>query len=157
MNKKKILENLQKRIQDELEKATSAYKTTHNHATNEELKSDGKYDTRAIEAGYLAGAQKKRVEELKKELKLLREIDPSSSHESVCIGSIVTLTLNNIEKKYFISCTTGGSLIDIEGEHYLVVSAYSPLCSAMVGLQTGDTFEVEVGDDIREYTITDIY
>lgn len=156
MNKKKILESLQQSIQDELEKANSAYKTTHNHATNSELKSDGKYDTRAIEASYLAGAQKKRVEELKKELTLLSEIDPSSTHENVCIGSIVTLTLNNIEKKYFISCTTGGSLINFEGEHYLVVSAYSPLCSAMIGLQAGDTFEVEIRDDICEYTITSI-
>ena len=46
------------------EDAKAAAKDAKENATGEETKSDGKYDTRAIEAAYLAGAQAKQAEKL---------------------------------------------------------------------------------------------
>lgn len=156
MEKQKILEHLKKNIQQELDKAKNAYQTSHGHATDNELKADGKYDTRAIEAGYLAGAQKKRVEELEQEVKLLDEIDLSHTNDQVSVGSLVGLSYNNLEKKYFISSTSGGSMFNIDGEIILIISAFSPLGVEAIGLKKGDTFEVQVKNQDREYTITSI-
>ena len=48
----------------EVEVLTAAARSTHEAATHEENKAENDKDTRAIEAGYLAGAQADRVREL---------------------------------------------------------------------------------------------
>lgn len=156
MEKRKILAHLRGNLETELEKAKTAYKTSHDHATDVELKADGKYDTRAIEAGYLAGAQKKRVEELEQEIKLIEEIDLEHTQDQVSVGSLVTLSHNDLAKLYFISSTSGGSMFNIEGEVVLVISAFSPLGTEVIGLKSGDSFEVQIKGVEREYTVVNI-
>ena len=92
--KKKIIEELLLKVRTELSALESASKSAKAYVTDGDIKSDGKYDTRGIEAGYLAGAQEKRVEELKLELQMLEEIPirDFSKGEEVGIGSLVDLT-----------------------------------------------------------------
>ncbi len=141
--KKQIVKYLREQISTKLENAKEAYQSGHEHATEPELVAESKYDTRGVEAGYLAGAQKKRVEELKQELELLDEMVLDHSTESVSVGSLVELRFNDQTRLYFISSTSGGSMIEIEGSVVLVVSAFSPIGSEVIGLQEGDTFELE--------------
>ena len=153
-----LLEELKNRIKHELEQAKSAFDTTRKHATDAELKADGKYDTRSIEAGYLAGAQKKRVDELELELGLLDEVSLTHASDKVSVGSMVSLEHNGQERVYFISSTSGGSMIKVLGEVVLVISAFSPIGSEVIGLEVGDSFEVEVkeGSEPREYQVKKI-
>lgn len=141
--KKQIVKYLREQISSKLENAKEVYQSGHEHATEPELVAESKYDTRGVEAGYLAGAQKKRVEELKQELELLDEMVLDHSTESVSVGSLVELRFNDQTRLYFISSTSGGSMIEIEGSVVLVVSAFSPIGSEVIGLQEGDTFELE--------------
>jgi transcription elongation GreA/GreB family factor len=154
--KKTILDHLKLTLEEELKKARDAYETSHKHATDSELKADGKYDTRSIEAGYLAGAQKKRVEELELEIKLIEEVNLDHVNDTVSVGSLVSLKHNNQQRKYFISSTSGGSMIKVEDEVVLVISAFSPLGSEVIGLKKGDSFEIEVSDQMRDYEVLDI-
>lgn len=154
--KKEILNHLKEQLQNELEKAKSAYDTTHKHATDSEMKADDKYDTRSIEAGYLAGAQKKRVEELELEIQLIDEVNLDHVNDKVAVGSLVTLNFNNQDRRYFISSTSGGSMIKIKDEVVLVISAFSPIGSEVIGLKVGDSFEVEIKEQQREYEVTEI-
>lgn len=158
-NKSLLLEELKSRIKRELEQAKEAFDTTRKHATDEELKADGKYDTRSIEAGYLAGAQKKRVDELELELGLLDEVNIDHKPDKVSVGSMVSLEHNNQVRLYFISSTSGGSMIKVEGQVVLVISAFSPIGSEVIGLEVEDSFEVEVseGSPPREYVVKDIF
>ncbi len=155
--KKIILQHLKDGLEAELKKAKAAYDTSHKHATDSELKADGKYDTRSIEAGYLAGAQKKRVEELELEIKLIDEVNLDHVNDTVSVGSLVSLKHNNQERKYFISSTSGGSMIKVADEVVLVISAFSPLGSEVIGLKKGDNFEVEVSDQMRDYEVLEIF
>jgi len=66
--KRQILEYLKARAQKDLDEAQNAALNAESFKFEDSMKQEGKYDTRSIEAGYLAGAQKKRVEELKQEL-----------------------------------------------------------------------------------------
>src|SRR5690606_33328088 len=92
-----------------LERAAAA---THQYATDQEFKAESKYDTRALEASYLAEAEAKRVEELKLEVQILEEVDLASSsrYGEICIGALVELSFNGIVKKYFLIPTAGGSV-----------------------------------------------
>ena len=153
MNKQKIIDQLKAQIAAKLNQAAAALNTTKGHATESELKAEGKYDTRSIEAGYLAGAQQLRVEELEQEMALIDEIDIHLSNREVCVGSVVEIELNKIKRLHFISSTAGGSLLNIDGTPVLVISAFSPIGAQAIGLSVGDTFEVETASETREYLI----
>jgi len=157
MNKENILNFLKDQLQSEYDQAKEAYESSHSHATSGELKSEGKYDTRSIEAGYLAGAQKKRVDELEQELKLLDEIDLGLSPDTVSVGSLVEIEFNEMARLYFISSTSGGTMMKTSDGVILVISAFSPIGVEVIGLTTGDSFDVEIKGESREYTVKAIY
>ena len=156
MNKAAVLEYLKDQLQTEFEKAKLAFETSRGHATNQELKSEGKYDTRSIEAGYLAGAQKVRVDELENDIKLLDEIDLTLSSDTVSVGSLVEIEHNNMTRTYFISSTSGGTMIKDGNKVILIISAFSPIGAEVIGLSIGDSFEVEIQGNLREYSLKSI-
>ncbi len=156
MNKENILNFLKEQMQAEYEKAKKAYDTSREHASSDEMKSEGKYDTRSIEAGYLAGAQKKRVDELEVEIKLLDEIDLKLPANTVSVGSLVEIEYNDMTRHYFISSTSGGTMMKTDDGVVLVISAFSPIGVEVIGLSSGDSFEVELQGSTREYTVKSI-
>jgi len=153
--KKALINQLIDQARKELSALESAAQATHAYATDQEFKSEGKYDTRAIEASYLAEAEAKRVEELKLEIQILEEVDLDSSQKygEVSIGALVELDFNNIIKKYFLIPTAGGTVLQENGEQVIVVSVFSPIGDAMLGLKTGEEFEVETPKFQRTYRI----
>jgi transcription elongation GreA/GreB family factor len=151
--KAQILDELKNAQRAEIDQLKEAYETSHKHATESELKAEGKYDTRSIEAGYLAGAQKRRIEEAELDLALLDEIDLAHTSENVAVGSLIELAHNNINRTYFISSTAGGRMLSIGGQVIMVISAFSPLGSEAIGLSAGDEFELITQGDNRLYTI----
>lgn len=157
VDKKKILDELKAIAQKDLDQAKSAFNTTKGHATEQEMKAEGKYDTRSIEASYLASAQKKRVDELELEIGLLDEISLNHAPSEVSVGSLVEIELSGLKRLYFISSTSGGTLLNIDGQAILVVSAFSPIGSAAIGLSIGDEFEIESASQTREYRVSSIF
>lgn len=155
MKKQKILSQLIDNVRQELTGLKKAYDSTHALMTADDMKSEGKYDTRGIEAGYLAGAQKVRVSELEHDLEMLEEIKVRefSPDEEAAIGALVELELNGNSKKYFISPTAGGTMLQIDGEVILVISVFSPIGAEVLQLKAGDEFEIETKGDPREYLI----
>ena len=77
--KKFLLDELIRRAQVELSALEVAAKSNRDFATDQEFKAESKYDTRALEASYLASAETKRVEELKLEIQILEEVDVNAS------------------------------------------------------------------------------
>jgi transcription elongation GreA/GreB family factor len=55
---------------------------------------------------------------------------------------------------YFLIPTSGGTLLQIAGQSILVVSVFSPLGDAVLGLKTGDQFEIETPKETRSYEVT---
>ncbi|MCP4913578.1 MAG: GreA/GreB family elongation factor [Oligoflexia bacterium] len=157
MKNKKILQILIDRTEEELKKAKESFDSSRNFATDEEFKSESKWDTRSIEAGYLAGAQGMRVDELEKDLNLLQEVDLSLVNDKeVGIGSIVEFEFNGQTRTYFLAPVGGGTLIDLDGEAILVISIFSPIGHNAIGLGAGESFVVEIKGEEREYTIVSI-
>ncbi|ATH07237.1 hypothetical protein BIY24_04590 [Halobacteriovorax marinus] len=155
MNKKKLLANLIDQIKVELEKAKAAYDTSKSATRDPDFKSESKWDTRSIEAGYLAGAQKVRVDELEMDLNVIEELasDSLSKKPTVTIGSLVEIKFNNLVKKYFITPAAGGYIVNVDDEVALTISVFSPIGNEVLDLEEGDSFEVEMNGESREYEI----
>lgn len=153
--KQQILDELIKKARTELQALESSAKSNRDFATDQEFKAESKYDTRALEASYLASAEAKRVEELKLEIQILEEVDVDASKKlgEISIGALVELLHQNQKRLYFLIPTAGGTLISVSNEPVLVVSVFSPIGDALLGLKKGETFEVETPKETRIYEV----
>jgi len=157
IDKKLIINDLVARLQKELKEVEEAVASARELATHSESKQEGKYDTRSIEAGYLAGAQAKRVEELKLDIQMLEDLDIESKADQLQLGSLGLIRHNKAEKFYFLSSTAGGTIVDVNGQGILIISVFSPIGDAAIGMKVGDSFEVETPRELREYEVLQIY
>lgn len=154
INKKNIIEQLISSLKNELAEVEAAARSTKDLVTADDLKSEGKYDTRAIEASYLASAQNKRVEEIKLDIQMLEDIElPEVPSTSIQLGSLALIRCNNQERYYFISSTSGGSMLMVDDHAILVISVFSPIGNEALGLTAGESFEVETPKETRQYEI----
>ncbi|WP_408096042.1 GreA/GreB family elongation factor [Peredibacter sp. HCB2-198] len=153
--KKEILDELIRRSREELMGLEASAKSNRDFATDQEFKAESKYDTRALEASYLASAEAKRVEELKLEIQILEEVDVDASKKlgEISIGALVELLHQDQKRLYFLIPTAGGTIIKVKDEAVLVVSVFSPIGDALMGLKTGDEFEVETPKETRTYQV----
>ncbi|MGZ3789468.1 MAG: GreA/GreB family elongation factor [Bacteriovorax sp.] len=156
LDKKLILAGLIENLQKELSEVESAANSAKDLATQDDLKSEGKYDTRAIEASYLASAQQKRVEEIKIDIQMLEEIELMDS-DRLQMGSLALIEYKGQARYYFLTSTSGGTMLTIEGHPVLVISVFSPLGSEALGLEKGESFEVETPKEMRSYKILEVY
>ena len=155
MDKKAIVLNLLDQLNAELEKAKAAYKTAKSTTQDADNKAESKWDTRSIEAGYLAGAQKVRVDELEMDVNVIEELSntPLDKKPAVGIGSLVEIEHNGTTRKYFIAPAAGGFMVKLGDEVALVISVFSPIGNEVLDLVEGDHFEVETGSNLREYEV----
>lgn len=153
--KSQILNELLTKVRNELLILESSAKSNLQFATDQEFKAESKYDTRALEASYLASAEAKRVEELKLEIQILEEVDLNASERlgEISIGALVELSHNNQMRKYFLIPTAGGSMVKVGEETVLVVSVFSPIGDSLIGLKVGEEFEVETPKETRSYKV----
>lgn len=153
--KKEILGELISRARIELVGLEASAKSNRDFATDPEFKAESKYDTRGLEASYLASAEAKRVEELKLEIQILEEVDIDQSKKlgEISIGALVELEHSNQKRKYFLIPTAGGTVVNVSGEAVLVVSVFSPIGDALMGLKAGDDFDVETPKETRNYQV----
>lgn len=153
--KKSLLDELLRRAREELALLEDSAKATRDFATDQEFKAESKYDTRALEASYLASAEAKRVEELKLEVQILEEVDLEASRKlgEISIGALVELQHQGVKRFYFLIPTAGGTVINHEGNAVMVVSVFSPIGDALLGLKAGDDFEVETPKEVRHYEV----
>jgi transcription elongation GreA/GreB family factor len=153
--KKQLIQELIAKAKTELTQLESAAKANMDFATDQEFKAESKYDTRALEAAYLASAEAKRVEELKLEIQILEEVDLNATEKlgEITMGSLVELLHQNQKRLYFLIPTAGGTILKIEEDTVLVVSVFSPIGDALMGLKKGEHFEVETPKETRHYQV----
>jgi transcription elongation GreA/GreB family factor len=156
IDKKIILAKLIENLQRELQEVEAAAKSTRDLVTQDDLKSEGKYDTRAIEASYLASAQLKRVEEIKIDIQMLQETEIQNSTK-LQMGSLALIDFKGTARYYYLTTTSGGTMLTIDGQTILVISVFSPLGNGALGLSEGEGFEVETPKELRTYQIMKVY
>ena len=132
-----------------------ATKATLEAATHEESKPENEYDTRGLEASYLAGAQSKRVAEIEEAYTVCKNVQIRRFTDKDPIGPTAFLELECDGKKSFIFLMpkVGGITIRQDEKVIQVISGHSPLGQAVTGLKVGGVAVVEKGEITREYEV----
>ena len=158
MNKKKLLQYMIDQLDRDLPELIAAARATYEAATNEESKPENEYDTRGLEASYLAGAQVQRVAEVEELLHIYRhlELKDFKREDKIEATALIEVELNGKRSYVFLMPKGGGQIIQFEGNPVQVITPVSPLGEALLGLKAGDDAVVERGTGLREYEILSV-
>ena len=113
-------------------------------STNEESKAENKYDTRGLEASYLASGQAKRAQELQEQIFQLKKVKLQAFTEDdpINISAIVNLLVNEKTKKTVFLIPIGGLELEFQGYKIQTITLEAPLGRYLHGQQVGDDFEM---------------
>ena len=158
MDKKKLVLAFIAHLEEELLTIKAAAKATHEAATHEESKPENEYDTRGLEASYLAGAQAKRAGEIDEVLSLFKTADIKnfSKSDPISATALVEIELNNKNSFVFVMPKGGGVSLKFEGRPVQVITPQSVLGGALLGLKAGDLADIEINNSNREYSIVSV-
>ncbi len=155
MNKLELIKKFQEKTAADLAVLTQAALAAHGAATHAESKAEDKYDTRGLEASYLAGAQSKRAMELQEMLDLFHHLDLKEFNASTKIASTALVELDcDGQKAYCLLMPKGGGQsVVYEGKTVQCITPQSPLGELLLGAKVGDQISVTVKGVLRDYDI----
>jgi transcription elongation GreA/GreB family factor len=156
MNKRALLEAIIQRLDAELALLTRAALATYAEATDEQNKAENKYDTRGLEASYLARGQSKVVDEAAAALAQFRAlaVPGFAPGEPVALGALVTVADSAGQPThYFVGPQAGGTEVEHEGKTVMVITPSSPLGRQLVGKPQGATVLLEFGGRRSEFRV----
>lgn len=146
-NKKALVEKVIEALSSELELYTKAARSSHAEATHEQNKAEDKYDTRGLEASYLARGQSRQVAEIEQAITTLeaQALRDFGSGDPIDLTALVHLVFGSEESLYFILPRAGGTEIAESNSEILVLTPQSPLGQQLVGKKAGEKFQIEIG------------
>jgi len=155
LDKQKFIDLIRNQLEADLSVLKSAALATYDAATNEESKPENQYDTRALEASYLAGAQAKRVADIEELIYIYKNVQIKNFKPTEAIAVTALLELKTAGKNIFVFVMPkgGGQSLQIQGMTVQIVTPNSPLGEALLGLFVGDVAQIENGDKVRDYEI----
>jgi hypothetical protein len=158
IDKQEIISAICAQLEADLIALKAATLATYDAATNEESKPENEYDTRALEASYLAGAQAKRLAEVEELIYLFKNapIRKFSSNDAISSTALVEVELNGRRSFVFLMSKGGGLRLSVQGITVQTLSPASPLGEALLGLHVGDSANVEYKNETQEYHILQI-
>jgi transcription elongation GreA/GreB family factor len=147
VNKQAILAQIISVLNAELASLTRAANDAFAAATDPDSKAENKYDTRNLEASYVARGQAKRVAELEEAVRAFEALSGSdlNSGAAVTLGSLASLEAPEETCHYFIGPFAGGTEIMHEGNEIIVITPTSALGQKLIGRREGETVLLRPG------------
>lgn len=151
IDKKAFIALIQDELSERLDTLCQSARAAYEGATHEESKAEDQYDTRGLEASYLAGAQAKRTKELEDAIRRYTTTKPRSfsADEPIALTALVTVATGEKESVYFIGPEAGGMKFDQNGIEITVITPKSPLGKELIGRHIEDDFELITGGKKR--------
>ncbi|MDB6112143.1 MAG: GreA/GreB family elongation factor [Pedosphaera sp.] len=139
-----------------LEKAARA---SHAEATHESSRAESKYDTRGLEAAYLAGGQARQAKEILDSIKLyevmpLKDFAPD---EPIDLTALVELDTDGTRATFFIGPKSGGLEIEDQGREIMLITPQSPLGQNLMGKTMGQRWTAKIGGSVVKYEIVSVF
>ena len=147
MNKGDLISKITAHLRDTLTAGTKAARATANAATDPDSKAENKYDTRNLEASYLARGQAFRVAETMEALSEFESLTPKmfAPGQPITEGALVSLSGADETLHYFIGPAAGGTEVELDGTEVMVITPSSPLGARLMKRRAGDQFELHPG------------
>ncbi|CAM2010640.1 hypothetical protein [Acanthopleuribacter pedis] len=155
MDKVSLLTAIADHFQKEFDLVMKAAMATYEAATHEENRAENKYDTRGLEASYLAESQSKRAQELKLAVQRYRDMKPIvfGEDDPIAQGALITLSSEEGEQDYFLGPVGGGTQIHWNDRFFTIITGASPLGRQLVGSEVGDVVILHGASREREREI----
>jgi transcription elongation GreA/GreB family factor len=147
LNKRAIIQKITAKLVSELEVYFRAAQFSRAEATHESNKPENKYDTRGLEASYLARGQSKQAAELEAAIAEYQKLGVKkfAAGDAINIGALVELEHGGESSLYFVGPRAGGTEVIHDKKEVLVITPQSPLGEQLIGKQAGDQPQLTFG------------
>src|ERR1700733_9670382 len=155
MNKRIIIKKIIARLMEELQVYFRAAQFSRAEATHESSKAESKYDTRGLEASYLARGQSKQAAEIEAAIAEFEKLPAKkfAAAEPIGLGALVELETEGENLFYFIGPRAGGTEILHDKKEILVITPQSPLGEQLMGKKSGDKLQLKLDGETRAVKI----
>ena len=158
MNKRVLIKKIVNRLAEELEIYFRAARASRTEATHEQSKAENKYDTRGLEASYLARGQSKQAAEIQGAIAAFENLAARnfSDAEPVDVGAFVELELDGEKAAYFIGPRAGGTEVIHDKQEVLVITPESPLGQQLMGRKQGEVMKLKLAHAQNQCRVTKV-
>jgi hypothetical protein len=157
-NKQKLLNQILDSLRESLAVLEKAARASHAEATHESSKAENKYDTRGLEAAYLAGGQARQAAEIAASIEQYESLTLQTfgSGAAVDVTALVELESDGGRNTFFIGPRNGGLEVEHQGREVTVLTPQSPLGQILMGKQAGQRWSAKVGGALIKYHIVEM-
>jgi len=147
MNKRAVIQKITAKLVGELEVYFRAAQFSRAEATHESNKAENKYDTRGLEASYLARGQSKQAAELEAAIAEYQKLGVKkfANGDAIAVGALVELEHGGENSIYFVGPRAGGTEVVHDKMEILVITPQSPLGEQLMGKKSGDQPQLNFG------------
>ena len=158
MNKRALIKKIVAQLEAELALLTKAARAAHAEATHESSKAENKYDTRGLEASYLARGQSKLAAEAVQAIEEFNALAVRAfgSADAIQIGALVELASQTERAVYFIGPRAGGTEVVQDKREVLVITPQSPLGRQLMGRKVGEKLKLALAGSTSEFKIASV-
>lgn len=130
-------------LEDQFAIMRHALKESRDNASGDETKSEGKYDTRATEAAYLAGAQAEQAEHMADAIAILKAFTAPDYEltDPIGPGALVETDLDGETSFYLLSPAGGGTTLDFLGCELTLLTPDAPLYQQLLNRKAGESLQ----------------
>lgn len=141
--KERLLDAIRAELRSRFDRLTRAAKEAHAAATDPGSKAEGKYDTRSLEASYLAAGQARQVDELAQDITAFDSITfrDFTADDEIEAGALVEVDLDGDSSWFLLAPAAGGLEVEWEGRDITLLAPSSALYQRLLGLKMGDSAE----------------
>lgn len=144
MDKATLIESLKSLVKLQYERALSALAGAAEAATGDDTKAESKYDTRGLEASYLAAGQAEQADELAEAVEKLEnaEFPDYDFDDPIGPGALVEAERDGEIVFYLLAPAGGGMVLESgDGEPVTVLGAEAPLRAQLMGKTSGSILD----------------
>ena len=158
MNKTQLVREILAALSDSLGLLEKAARASHAEATHESSKAESKYDTRGLEAAYLAGGQARQARELLDSMKAYESlaVKDFAAEEAAGLTALVELEADGTRSRYFIGPRNGGLEITMGRKEVTVITPQSPLGQNLTGKKAGARWTTRLGGSTVKYHVVSV-
>jgi hypothetical protein len=141
--KSALLEQIRVELRARLDALARAAMEAHAAATDPGSKAEGKYDTRSLEASYLALGQARQVEGLAEALRIFEGFAPPDfqADDPIDAGALVEVEIRGETSWFLLAPASGGLEVSLGGREITLLTPDSPLYQKLTGLCAGEELE----------------
>ncbi len=139
-----ILTRIRAELRARLDRLSKAACEAHAAATDPGSKAEGKYDTRSLEASYLAAGQARQVDELAESVRIFETLTLPDFEmaDAIDAGALVEVALNGESAFFLLVPASGGLVIMHEDQEITLLTPDSGLYRKLLEMRVGESLDV---------------